>query len=117
VARGEFVKVSTRKKNDRYMAGAVLSANGPYCRYCGVAADDFGYIRDIKGRVRPWLGGLNIEHIVPLSRGGTHAVSNLAIACQSCNSRKGSKDLPMRFPPHPLSLGPPELCVAMDHTY
>jgi 5-methylcytosine-specific restriction endonuclease McrA len=34
---------------------------------------------------------LQIEHIVPHSRGGTNRVSNLAIACESCNQRKGSR--------------------------
>lgn len=30
----------------------------------------------------------SIEHILPLARGGTHDESNLALACQGCNSRK-----------------------------
>ncbi len=34
---------------------------------------------------------LNIEHIVPRSKGGTNRVSNLAIACIPCNTRKGAK--------------------------
>ena len=29
-----------------------------------------------------------IDHVVPLSRGGTHYEGNLAPACRSCNSRK-----------------------------
>ena len=32
---------------------------------------------------------LEIEHIKPKSRGGSDRVSNLAIACQPCNQRKG----------------------------
>ena len=30
-----------------------------------------------------------VEHIVPTSRGGTNAEINLALACRSCNLRKG----------------------------
>ena len=30
----------------------------------------------------------SVEHIIPLARGGTHDLENLAWACQGCNSRK-----------------------------
>ena len=33
---------------------------------------------------------LEIEHIVPKSRGGSNRISNLTIACRSCNQRKGN---------------------------
>jgi HNH endonuclease len=32
-----------------------------------------------------------VEHIVPLSRGGEDTESNLALACRSCNLRKGTR--------------------------
>ncbi|WP_442927859.1 HNH endonuclease [Microcoleus sp. A003_D6] len=31
-----------------------------------------------------------VEHIVPLYRGGKDRMSNLALACRSCNLRKGT---------------------------
>lgn len=34
---------------------------------------------------------LQIEHIVPRARGGTNRVSNLTIACESCNQKKGTQ--------------------------
>jgi hypothetical protein len=34
---------------------------------------------------------LQIEHIVPQSRGGSHRVSNLTLACQHCNQKKGNR--------------------------
>lgn len=33
---------------------------------------------------------LQVEHIVPKSRGGSNRISNLTIACQACNQAKGS---------------------------
>ena len=36
---------------------------------------------------------LEIEHIVPKSKGGSNRVSNLTLACRSCNEKKGQKDL------------------------
>ena len=34
---------------------------------------------------------LQIEHIVPTSRGGSDRVSNLTLACEACNLKKGTK--------------------------
>ncbi len=43
------------------------------CTYCGTDDD------------------LTIDHLVPLARGGPHCQDNLAVACRSCNSSKGTK--------------------------
>lgn len=43
------------------------------CLYCGMHAAD------------------TVDHIVPLARGGSNFSSNLAPACRSCNSSKGTK--------------------------
>lgn len=36
---------------------------------------------------------LQIDHMVPRSRGGADRVSNLTLACQSCNQKKGNQPL------------------------
>ncbi|MFM0141750.1 HNH endonuclease [Paraburkholderia sp. RL18-085-BIA-A] len=38
----------------------------------------------------------HIDHYQPLSKGGEHRVSNLVIACPTCNLRKNAKD-PLEF--------------------
>lgn len=35
-------------------------------------------------------GKLHIDHVVPLSRGGRHAIGNLLPACAACNLSKGA---------------------------
>jgi 5-methylcytosine-specific restriction endonuclease McrA len=44
------------------------------CAYCGTRAVP-----------------LEVEHIVPKTRGGTNRVSNLTLACRQCNDRKGTQ--------------------------
>jgi 5-methylcytosine-specific restriction endonuclease McrA len=48
---------------------AVFARDGHRCQYCGASAE-------------------NIDHVVPRSKGGTHAWDNVVAACRPCNSRK-----------------------------
>lgn len=36
---------------------------------------------------------LHIEHVVPISLGGTHTLGNIVPACQSCNFNKYTHDV------------------------
>jgi len=47
---------------------------GALCRYCGS---------------RQKLRKLTIDHVIPRSHGGTHALENLVLACGPCNAAKG----------------------------
>lgn len=50
-----------------------------HCSYCGVA-------------LRPF-SSFSIDHVTPLSRGGTNDLFNLVACCKSCNSIKGDRDV------------------------
>ena len=50
----------------------VLARDGWLCRYCGEQATQ-------------------VDHIVPLARGGFDHEANLAASCASCNLAKGSQ--------------------------
>jgi 5-methylcytosine-specific restriction endonuclease McrA len=45
------------------------------CAYCGAG------------------GELHIEHVVPISKGGTHALGNVVPACESCNYSKTTHEV------------------------
>jgi 5-methylcytosine-specific restriction endonuclease McrA len=51
----------------------IFERDGYKCQYCGRLAD------------------LTIDHILPLSRGGSNNRDNLTTACRSCNSAKGDR--------------------------
>ena len=36
---------------------------------------------------------LQVEHIQPRASGGTNRVSNLCLACEPCNTKKGTQDI------------------------
>jgi hypothetical protein len=48
------------------------------CAYCGKSGE---------------VEALEIEHALPVSRGGSDAPGNLLLACSSCNQRKGTQTL------------------------
>ena len=50
------------------------SLTDPKCSYCGDPA-------------------VEIDHVIPTSKGGTHELSNLVPACLRCNRSKGAKDV------------------------
>nr|WP_074955520.1 RNA-guided endonuclease IscB [Alicyclobacillus macrosporangiidus] len=87
----ELVRFDTQKLQDpeihgvEYQQGTLfgyevreylLEKWGRKCVYCG--AEDVP---------------LEVEHVVPRSRGGTDRVSNLTVACHECNQAKGNQSL------------------------
>ena len=53
----------------------LYGAQGGLCAYCGISIE----------------GTYHIDHMMPLSRGGTNSPSNLCLACPDCNGRKYDK--------------------------
>ena len=52
----------------------LLTLHGNRCAYCDIVFED-----------------LTIDHITPLSRGGSHDISNINPACSVCNISKGNR--------------------------
>lgn len=52
----------------------VFERDGYACTYCGDMADQ-----------------LEVDHVVPVARGGRNSFENLVCACRACNRSKGSK--------------------------
>jgi 5-methylcytosine-specific restriction endonuclease McrA len=60
-------------KVDRFV---VYSRDRGICHLCGLFAD---------------IDDFHLEHIVPLSKGGAHCYSNVAVSHPSCNRKKGNR--------------------------
>ena len=58
---------------------------GDHCDYSDHKVTDEGYF--IAGLRYP-----SIDHVIPLSKGGTHTWDNVKLACFGCNSLKGNND-------------------------
>ena len=95
----------------------LLERDGPFCRYCGTQAKRFGWRRDVHGRLRAWVDGLEIEHIRPRARGGTNELTNLTLACEFCNRRKGTGPAPPLLAPQPTVLPEPILANVVRDDY
>ena len=66
------------------------------------------YLLEKWGRTCCYCGAkdtpLNIEHIVPKASGGSNRVSNLALACIPCNTRKGARNIEQFLAKDPVRL-------------
>jgi 5-methylcytosine-specific restriction endonuclease McrA len=74
-----FVRVSRRRGGsiDYKVTGRdvrrALARSGGRCNYCDIPVGARAY---------------HLDHIIPLSRGGTTGVGNMAVACEWCNAEK-----------------------------
>jgi 5-methylcytosine-specific restriction endonuclease McrA len=76
-------KSKLRKARERGSRTVMLSGNQLWrrwvefdhrCAYCGASGD------------------LQVEHVIPISKGGEHHLGNIVPACQRCNFSKGKQD-------------------------
>lgn len=67
------------------------------CHYCGKKADEFIIFRGKRGNLiqvidhNDWRG-FEIDHKVPVSKGGDNSFDNLLTSCAKCNNSKSAKD-------------------------
>ena len=67
-----------RKSLSKKIRFEVFKRDNFTCRYCGKSAPDVV---------------LEVDHIIPVSKGGTDDICNLATSCLDCNRGKGAKKL------------------------
>ncbi len=74
------------KYDERVTLAGVYERDSGVCQLCGRATDwnDNRYV--FSGPTHP-----TIDHIIPLSRGGSHTWGNVQLACHECNSKKGNE--------------------------
>jgi 5-methylcytosine-specific restriction endonuclease McrA len=92
--RKTYGKAAKRRREAR-MRGAeselvhpnrVFDRDGWRCHMCGRKTP-----RRLRGTCSPTAPEL--DHIIPLARGGPHTYANTACSCRECNHRKGDKPL------------------------
>ena len=54
----------------------ILKQQGGVCNYCKIEGDEVEW---------------HLDHVIPLSRGGSHTEDNVQVLCRSCNQSKGNK--------------------------
>jgi membrane protein involved in colicin uptake len=72
----QHAAVRNELKVDEDLRWRILARDLYRCQGCGVTGD---------------TAALTIDHIYPVSLGGTNEESNLQTLCRSCNSRKGAR--------------------------
>jgi 5-methylcytosine-specific restriction endonuclease McrA len=86
-------RTSIKRKWVLKRLGAAL---GEYkCFYCNQPVRDYhDFYLDDHGKFqrKAHLDEATIDHIVPLSKGGSNLLSNLVLACYQCNSERSDTD-------------------------
>jgi 5-methylcytosine-specific restriction endonuclease McrA len=63
---------------------SVFNKCGWNCSYCGCKTP-----KELRGKFVD--NAPELDHIVPLSKGGNHVIENVTLSCRKCNLKKGNK--------------------------
>lgn len=67
----------------------IIQRDGPNCKYCGKPGKTTVFLGKRGGQ---WLCiEHEIDHVMPLNAGGSNDITNLVVACRSCNRSKKDK--------------------------
>jgi len=77
--------VFTKADIERQLRAQTDKKGIPHCWWCGKVLKP-----TVKWGDRTRIG-YDIDHVIPISRGGTNDPSNLVLSCPHCNDRKGAK--------------------------
>lgn len=69
----------SRKQIPETLRGAVWAKSNGVCAYCKITMDT--------------RKQFTVDHVIPVSRGGTDDPDNLVACCKSCNSKKHDRDV------------------------
>lgn len=79
-ARGQAGKYQGSRWIRRERRLAIYLRDGLACSYCGATIEEDGAL-------------LTLDHVIPVSKGGSNCSQNLVTACQKCNSSRGDRDV------------------------
>lgn len=77
-------RIRYRKPLRREVKEAVYAKTNGLCWYCGYEVSD---------KPESHFSRANIDHVVPVSKGGTDDLTNLVPSCFQCNITKGTQTL------------------------
>lgn len=82
-AKTHLRRLAVGTASESFSASEIFERDHWQCQLCGI-----GTLRSRRGSSHPRAPEL--DHIVPLSRGGEHSRRNVQCACRGCNSKKGA---------------------------
>lgn len=79
-------RIESRPHDPDITFSALRARDGDSCCYCHTPMT---FERNPRGKRHP--AKATLEHVLPISRGGTHTRDNVALACWQCNLQKNAK--------------------------
>ena len=75
--------IEKNSRSDNFLAPEIYERDNWECQVCGISIDP---------RVKfPSRDSASLDHIIPISKGGTHTLDNVQLACMGCNWDKGDR--------------------------